>query len=180
MGLGAKDGCRRYYNYYARSSLVHSADCIYTSPTAADEDILTPDDAMNVCEEIVEAQNKSFNIGLKLHLDYHIVNGIHSDVRYKEPFDRLLHVVIEASKQIDPGLTWGAIVDALRSPGVNLGHLARKLEIKHCPERASGLHSIYVLEPRSYIYFITHGITLFCRCPYSTSTAIRSSKMRTI
>ena len=136
-----------------RSSLVHSVDCIHTSPTAADEDILTPDDAMNVCEEIVEAQNKSFNIGLKLKLQYHIVEGIHSDVRYKEPFDRLLHVVIEASKQIDPGLTWGVIVDALRSPGVNLQNLAKKIAHKHCPEKISGPHNTRAV----LLYFLVYS-----------------------
>ena len=121
--------------YRSSLSSFHLLKFIYFSPTAPDEDILTPNDAMKVCEEIAEAQNESYNIGLKLELEYHVVEGIHNDIRYKKPFDQLLHVLIEASKRVDPGLTWGSIVDALRSPGVNLPGLARKIANEHCPEK---------------------------------------------
>ena len=54
--------------------------------------------------------------------------------KYSEPRDRLLQVLIEFKKQVDPRPTWRAIVTALRSPAVNLPRLAMRVEAAHCPD----------------------------------------------
>ena len=90
---------------------------------------------MDILEEILEAQNKSRIFGLKLNLSLHVVDAIHST--YSQPEDRLLQVLIEFTKQTDPTPTWRVITDALRSPAVNLPHLAQKVEAAHFPDPTS-------------------------------------------
>ena len=85
---------------------------------------------MTIFEEILEAQNQSHYLGLKWKIPTHIVEGIHS--QYSSPKDRLFHVVVEFLKQVEPRPTWGAVVDALKSPVVGLPHLAKRVERNHC------------------------------------------------
>lgn len=97
------------------------------------EKTLTPDDAVELYEELLSAQNHSYVLGLKFKLPPHVVQAIHSA---KMPQDRcLLEVVLELTKQAHP--TWRTIVDALRSPGVRLNALAEKLERAHLPDTVS-------------------------------------------
>ena len=96
------------------------------------DDTLTPDDAVNVLEEIVEAQNQSYPLGLKLKLPLHVVEDICE--KHSQPRDRLLQVLIEFTKQVDPRPTWRAIVAALRSSAVNLPQLAMRVEAAHFPD----------------------------------------------
>ena len=101
----------------------------FAAPTG--DEPLTPDDAVNVLEEILEAQNQSYVLGLKLRLPLHFVDGIYE--KYSEPRDRLLQVLIAFTKQVDPRPTWRGIVAALRSPAVNLPQLAMRVERAHFP-----------------------------------------------
>ena len=80
----------------------------------------------------MEAQNQSYVLGLKLKLPLHVVDGIYD--KHSEPRDRLLQVLIEFTKQVDPRPTWRAIVAALRSPAVNLPQLAMRVEGAHFPD----------------------------------------------
>ena len=100
--------------------------------TPVDDEPLTPDDANNVLEEIVEAQNQSYMLGLKLNLPLHVLDAIHLTNRL--PRNRLLQVLIEFTKQVDPRPTWRTIVAALRSPAVNLPQLAMTVEAAHFPD----------------------------------------------
>ena len=86
---------------------------------------------MEVLEEIIEAQNDSYALGLKLKLPVYEVDRIQA--QYFDPRDRLLQVLIAFTKQIKPRPTWRVIVDALRSPAVNLPHLAEREEAAHFP-----------------------------------------------
>ena len=79
---------------------------------------LTPDDAVEVMEALLPAQNKSYELGLKFN--------IHST--YSKPRSRLLQVIIEFTKQTEPRPTWKVIIDALGSPAVNLKALANTVE----------------------------------------------------
>ena len=97
-----------------------------TAPTG--DEPLTSDDAINVLEEILEAQNQSRFLGRKLNVPDYIVTGIHA--QYTNPKDRLYYVLVEFLKA-DPRPTWRAIVDALRSPSVNLPQLAMRVETAH-------------------------------------------------
>ena len=102
----------------------------FTAPTR--DEPLTPDDAVNVVEEIIEAQNQSYAFGLKLKLPLHVVDGIYE--KHSEPRDHLLQVVTAFLQQVDPRPTWRAIVAALRSPAVNLPRLAMRVEAAHFPD----------------------------------------------
>ena len=102
----------------------------YAAPTG--DEPLTPDEAVNILEEILEAQNHSYALGLKLKLPLHVVDAICEN--YSQPRDRLLHVLIEFTKQEEPRPTWRAIVDALRSPAVNLHQLAMTVEAANLPD----------------------------------------------
>ena len=82
---------------------------------------------MKVLEALLEAQNQSYVLGLKLNLSCHNVEAIHS--KYSDPYNRLLHVIIAFLKQENP--TWKEIVEALRNPTINLPALAKKVEEKH-------------------------------------------------
>ena len=106
----------------------------YSAAPTGDEP-LTPDSAVTVHEEILEAQNQSYVLGLKLKLPLYVVDSIYE--KYSEPRDRLLRVLIEFTKQVDPRPTWRAIVDALRSPAVNLPQLAMRVEAAHFPSKAT-------------------------------------------
>ena len=93
--------------------------------------MLTPDDAIDILDELLVAQNQSYELGLRLKIPQHEVEGIHST--YSKPRSRLLQVLIEFTKQVEPRPTWMVIIDALRSPAVNLPHLARRVEEAHFP-----------------------------------------------
>ena len=94
--------------------------------------MLTPDDAAEILEELLPAQNQSYLLGLKLKLPKHEVEAIHT--RYLDPHERLLHVIIAFLRQEEPRPTWRVIVEALRNPIVNLPQLARRLESAHFPD----------------------------------------------
>ena len=87
---------------------------------------------MNVLEELVEAQNHSYRLGLKLKLPSHVVDSIRA--QYSDPRDRLLQVLLEFMRQTEPRPTWRVIIDALRSRAVNLPHLAEIVEAAHFPD----------------------------------------------
>ena len=102
-----------------------------SAPEAADE-ILTPHDVTKVLEELLPVQTKSYVLGLKLNLPQHEVEAIYST--YHEPADRLLHIIIKFLKLAEPRPTWRVIVEALRSPAVNLPALAKEVESAHFPD----------------------------------------------
>ena len=112
------------YNFIQLTSMTSTSS---SAPTG--DDPLTSDDAVNVLEEILEAQNQSYVLGLKLKLPLHVVDAIHST--NPQPRHRLLQVLIEFTKQLDPRPTWRAIVDALRNPVINLPQLAMRVERAH-------------------------------------------------
>ena len=106
---------------------------------------------------ILEAHNKSYVLGLKLNLPLHVVDAIHTT--HSQPEDRLLHVLIEFTKQIHPRPTWRVIVDALRSPAVGLPHLAEKVEAAHFPDRSSTCDVVSEAAPTGIFIFC---VTLSC------------------
>ena len=97
--------------------------------------VLTPNDAVQVLEELLPAQNQSYELGLKMKLPPHEVESIHST--YSQPRQRLLRIIMLFLNQVDPKPTWRVIVDALKSPVVNLPQLAREVETAHFPDTTS-------------------------------------------
>ena len=90
--------------------------------------MLSPDDATDVLEELLEAQNHAKYIGLKLKVPQHVLDGT-----YSQPRDHLYAVIMEYLKQVEPRPTWRAIANSLRSSLVSLRHLALKIETKYIP-----------------------------------------------
>lgn len=99
------------------------------------DETLRIDDAVDVLEALIDAQNDSYVLGLSLRLPPNEIDGIHSTYSY--PRHRLLHVIIAFLKQVHPRPTWKVIVDALRSPIVNLPVLAATVEEAHFPDCTS-------------------------------------------
>ena len=93
--------------------------------------MLEPDDVMGVLEELLPAQNKSFDLGVKLKLPLYEVEAIHGKAQSSQ--DHLRDVLVKFLRQAKPRPTWRVIVDALRSPAVNLPRLADKVEKAHFP-----------------------------------------------
>ena len=84
-------------------------------------------------EELLEVQNKSDELGLKLNLAPHVVQATHDG--NTGPQTRLRRVISEFLKQVDP--TWREIIDALRSDLVGFPRLAKKVEDAHIPNPTS-------------------------------------------
>ena len=63
---------------------------------------------------------------MKLKLEIHEIEAIHE--KYLDPRDRLLHIILAFLRRAEPRPTWRVIVDALRSPIVNLTALAERVE----------------------------------------------------
>ena len=96
----------------------------------ADEDeLLTPDDALDLLEELLPAKIRSHELGLALKLQRKVVDDIHKKI--SDPRRRLFRVLHEFSSQSEPRATWRVIVDALRSREVHLPALADRIEKAH-------------------------------------------------
>ena len=87
---------------------------------------------MDVLEELLPAQNKSYQLGLKLKLPQYVVEAIHS--KDLQPEKYLLKVLIKFLHQVEPRPTWRVIAHALRSPVVDLPALAKEVEAAHFPD----------------------------------------------
>ena len=97
---------------------------------AADEDeLLTPDDALDLLEELMPAKTRSHELGLALKLQRRVVDDIHKSI--SDPRLRLFRVLHEFTGQLEPRPTWRVIVDALRSRDVHLPALADRVEKAH-------------------------------------------------
>ena len=107
----------------------------YKPPAPAVDRVLNTNDAVEVLEAVLPAQNKSYELGLKFKLPPHEVKAIHSS--QCEPRECLRDVVIRFLERTEPGPTWRVIIDALRSPLVDLPALASKLEAVHFPDSTS-------------------------------------------
>ena len=106
----------------------------HTAPTT--EDItLTERDAKDMFEELVVAMNKAYELGLVLKLLPHELDAIRKT--YPDPRECLLQVILSFLRQAKPRPTWKVIVDALRSPAVNLTALAERVEAAHFPDPAA-------------------------------------------
>ena len=90
---------------------------------------LDPDDVVEILEAILPAQNKAYELGLKLKVPLHDMQAIQKE--NLQPQDRLCEVIVRFLQGVEPTPTWRVIVDALRSPAVNLPNLAKQVETAH-------------------------------------------------
>ena len=93
---------------------------------------MTERDADAVLEELLPAQTQSYVLGMKLKLETHEIEAIH--MKYLDPHDRLLRIILAFLRRAEPRPTWRVIVDALKSPAVNLTALAERVEAAHFPD----------------------------------------------
>lgn len=119
-------------------------------------------------EEIQEAQDRSYVLGLKLQLPQHVLDGIYE--KHSEPRDRLLHILIEFTKHVEVKPTRRAIVDALKSPAVNLPRLAKIYEAAYLGEMDTGHSHFCISIP--IIKTLSSSIHGSClpSCNYTTSS----------
>ena len=103
-------------------------------PACSIDKILQVDDACDILDELIEAKNCYRILGLKLELPLYEVDAIRST--HTSPTDHLLDVITAFLKNHDRP-TWRIILNALRTPSVNLPHLARKLMMSKFPKPAS-------------------------------------------
>ena len=92
---------------------------------------MNQEDVPKVACEILEVQTKSKRFGRVLGLPKVTVDSIHqqnSDLQ-----ERLICVLDEFVKQIEPPPTWRVIAEALRNPLIGFHRLADKVERKNCP-----------------------------------------------
>ena len=105
------------------------AVCIITHTLTVYE-TLTEQDLAVVVNELHEAQNQSYELGLKLKLPLVEVERIHSTFsRSYECLVEVIYLFLECQEELKP--TWKVIVDALRSSAINLPRLAEKVEAVH-------------------------------------------------
>lgn len=90
--------------------------------------MLKPEDASSILNDLIEAKNQYYVLGLQLNIPAHDLDAIKSE--YSNPGDGLLQVILAFLRQ-DITPTWRVIIDALRTPSVNLHHLASRLEVSH-------------------------------------------------
>ena len=95
------------------------------------DELLTEYDARDVLKELAEAQNEAHLLGLEWKIPPHQIEAIEKE--HRKPIDILLNIILKFLRQADPPPTWRVIVDALRSPTVNLTGLASKVEASHFP-----------------------------------------------
>ena len=122
--------------------------------------VLTPNDAVQVLEELLPAQNQSYELGLKLKLPPHEVESI--DSTYSKPRQRLLRIIMLFLNQVDPKPTWRVIVDALKSPVVNLPQLSSTVEEAHFPVTTSASVSEATGSIiTSFLFLVSMHVSLF-------------------
>ena len=125
---------KREWRVYPSLSSYCSYALFFPSLNAAPagDHILTEGDAVNILEELTEAQNHAHLLGLALSINP--VDVIAILATYEKPLDRLLHIILKFLSQSEPPPTWRAIVNALRSKAVNLTALAKRVEAAHFPD----------------------------------------------
>ena len=96
------------------------------------DEILTESDAAVILEELIEAQNHAQLLGLMLNIKPVEVEAISK--MYQDPKGRLCQIILAFLRQVEPPPTWRAIVNALKSPVVNLTALAKRVEAAHFPD----------------------------------------------
>ena len=115
--------------------------------------ILSQDDVSDVVGDILEVQTKSEEFGRVLKIPKPTVDAIHQ--QYGDPKLRLLHVLDEFVKQVEPPPTWRVIVEALRHPLIGQHRLAQEIESKYCPRPTDDGSYTYSVSQSVHELFVT-------------------------
>ena len=115
-----------------------SSYCFYAlffpsvNPAPAGDDILTESDAVNILEELTEALGQAIVLGVMLSIKPVELEAISK--MYHDPKERFYQIILAFLRQAEPLPTWRAIINALKSPIVNLTALAKRVEAAHFPD----------------------------------------------
>ena len=121
------------YMYVNRQLLYGNARKIpFPHAAPAGDNILTESDAVNILEELREAQNSAHLLGFMFRIEPMKVDAICQ--AYQNPKERLYQIILVFLRQAEPPPTWRAILNALKSPLVNLTALAKRVEAAHFPD----------------------------------------------
>ena len=81
--------------------------------------------------ELHPVQTNWFNIGLELGISHVTLNSFKQ--MNTNPLELMREMLIHwLDRTVDPRPTWEAVVKALRSPIVEMHHVAEQLELKYC------------------------------------------------
>jgi hypothetical protein len=121
------------------------------SPRAAPtcNEILQKGDLYVIVEALLEAKDKAYELGLRLKLSPDEVKSIRNT--YQDPQERLTAIIEYLLKQVEPRPTWRLIVNALRSPLVDLPRLAEDVEAAHFPN-SNATHDVLLETPKGYFH----------------------------
>ena len=86
---------------------------------------LNKDDALDVVRRLEEIQTKSKILGRVLRLPRSTVESIHQ--QFSDPQERLLHIIDEFVRQVEPRPTWRVILSALRDSLIKENSLALEI-----------------------------------------------------
>ena len=92
---------------------------------------------------------------------------------HSDPLDLMHEMLIRwLDKAVDPCPSWEAVVTALRSPIVNMNHVAEQLESKYCAPvqctREKSNSSVRREECESMLYYCSLFFCLFVLFPENT------------
>ena len=91
---------------------------------------LTTADLRNVRNSVWDARTKWYDIGIELKIDVSVLESIEQDK--DNVGSRLTAMLTGWLRQTTPSPTWKALVEALKNPTVECGHLAESIEKKYC------------------------------------------------
>ena len=69
---------------------------------------------------------------------------------YQDPKERFYRIILAFLRQAEPPPTWRAIINALKSPIVNLTALAKRVEAAHFPDIWFTHYQLPLLEEVTY------------------------------
>ena len=124
------------------------------------DDILTESDAVDILEELTEAQNCANLLGFMFGIKPSEVEAIQA--MYQNPKERLCQIILAFLRQAEPPPTWRAIVNALRSPIVNLTALAKRVEAAHFPDPTASRDALTTSGESANTQSLLTNLSHFC------------------
>ena len=102
---------------------------------------LGTDDLATVLNDIFPCRAKWYNLGIQLRVAVGTLDCFR--VQYSDPGDQLREVV-RTWLTTSENSTWGAMVEAVRSPVIEEANLARELQRKYCSSGQSSVDGEWI------------------------------------
>ena len=102
-------------------------------------DNIGPDDLCHVQGAIYSIHHKWYNIGLQLHISFHVLDGIKVNNRTTD--ECLTEMLKHWLTRDSPDPSWNELVEALFSEPVGEKTLARHIQTNYCTREAETEHT---------------------------------------